>query len=110
MHKIYFLEKYPTQSNAYTISRTEKWTFRNEKCFTDLEEAKEYIREKNKYTPEFVLQAENISGIAREELLDRYCFTNNYILKRRYFMDPLPIQQINNSIVQSGINLIDIPN
>lgn len=46
MYQIYFLEKYPTQSNAYAVSRTEKWTFRKEQCFEDLEEAKEYTNRK----------------------------------------------------------------
>ena len=30
MIQTYFLEKYPIQSNAYTVSRTEKWAFRKE--------------------------------------------------------------------------------
>lgn len=105
MYQTYFLEKYPLQSNAYTVSRSEKWVFRKEKCFEDMEEAKAFVRMKNRYTPEFVLQAENVNGIRREELLDKFCFTNNYMLKKRYFLDPLPIQQIKNSILQEHIHL-----
>lgn len=105
MFQTYFLEKYPIQSNAYTVSRSETWKFTKDKEFQDLEEAKEYVRMKNRYTPEFVLQAENINGNQREELLDKFSFGNDYLLKRRYFIEPLPKKEIRESILDAHLFL-----
>jgi len=74
--------------------------FTKNKEFQDLEEAKEYVRMKNRYTPEFVLQSENITGTQREELLDKFSFGKDYLLKRRYFINPLPKREIKESIHQ----------
>jgi len=60
MNKVYYLEKYPNNSNAFTVSRSETWSFQLDKSFEDKEQAKHYVREKNRYTPEFVLQSEGI--------------------------------------------------
>jgi hypothetical protein len=105
MFQTYFLEKYPIQSNAYTVSRSETWSFRKDRLFDDLEEAEEYIRNKNRYTPEFVLQAEGVTGPQREELLDRFSFTNEYLMKRRYFIDPLPRDEIKKAILDAHLIL-----
>ena len=97
-HRVYFLEKYPNKSNAYAVSRSETWTFSLDKSFESEEEAREYVRDKNRYTPEFVLQAEGILGDQREELLDNYTFTNQYLLKKRYFLEPLPLKELKENI------------
>jgi hypothetical protein len=94
MIQTYYLEKYPIQSNAYTVSRSETWTFRKDQQFENEEEAREYVMSKNRYTPEFVLQAEGFVEHRRDELLERFSFNDHYLLKRRYFIDPLPIEKL----------------
>jgi len=98
MFQTYYLEKYPIQSNAYSVSRSENWSFRKEKLFENLEEAKEFVRDKNRYTPEFVLLAEHLKGEQRDELLERFCFSNQYLLKQKYFIEPLPIAELKEEI------------
>jgi hypothetical protein len=88
MFQVYYLEKYPITSNAFTISRTEQWEFAKDKSFNTIEEAKEYIKNKTKSLPDFVLYAEGYIGDKRNELLEKFCFTDDFLLKNRFFLEP----------------------
>ena len=96
LYKIYYLEKYPNKSNAYSVSRSETWTFVLDKMLDNEVDAKSYVKQKNKYTPEFVLQSENV--LDKDELLDRFCFSDEYLLKKRYFLEPLPTEKLKHFI------------
>lgn len=103
MHKVYFLEKYSSLTNAYKTSREETWSWKTDKTFDNESDASEYMREKNRYTPEFVLVAEGINGVKREELLTRFCFDDKYLLKKRYFVEPLPNDKLKEEIKNNYI-------
>jgi hypothetical protein len=88
MFQVYYLEKYPITTNAFSVSRTEQWEFKKDKQFESEEEAKIYIKNKTKSLPDFVLYAEGFIGDKRNELLDKFCFSDDFLLKNKYFLEP----------------------
>lgn len=106
MFQVYYLEKYPITSNAFTISRSEQWEFSKNKCFDTLDAAKDYIRIKTKSLSDFVLYAEGYIGEKRNELLEKFCFSDDFILKNRFFLEPCK-DKIINELRKEGIKIID---
>ncbi len=102
---IYFLEKYPITTNAYSISRSEEWHFVKHKEVESLEEAKQYIRDKTKSNPEFVLYAYGSIGLKRLELLEKFCFSGDYVHKLRYFLEPCK-EKIIAKLENDGIKIL----
>jgi hypothetical protein len=105
MFQVYYLEKYPITTNAFSISRTEQWEFTKDKSFNTIEEAKEYIKNKTKSLPDFVLYAEGYIGDKRNELLEKFCFTDDFLLKNRFFLEPCK-DKITVKLQQEGIKII----
>ena len=105
MIQVYYLEKYPITTNAYSISRSEQWEFKKDKEFESLDDAKQYIRDRTKSNSEFILYAYGHTGLKRAELLEKFCFTDDFVHKLRYFLEPCKekiIEKLNND----GIKIV----
>ena len=105
MTQVYYLEKYPITSNAYTISRSEQWEFIKDRIFDSIEEAKQYIRDKTKTNPEFVIYSHGFDNEKKLELLEKFCFTDNYVHKIRYFLEPCK-EKIIEKLEKDGIKIV----
>ena len=104
MIQVYYLEKYPITSNAYSISRTEEWNFIKDKQFDTIDQAKDYIKSKTKTNPEFVLYSFGFDETKKNDLLEKFCFSGKYVHKLRYFLEPCK-EEIINRLHQDGVKV-----
>jgi hypothetical protein len=104
---VYKIDVYPQNNNAFRVDREESWILKNDKSFTTLDEAKDYIVEKSLIHTELSrllvdIQDEHI----REEFIQKFCFGTSYLAYQRFFIDKPDIRAIQKAIEDNGVRFI----
>lgn len=75
------------EPESYTIDRSETWKWNWLTSFEKEEDAKEYVR-KNilSFSPNCILRIYMLKEPEKSEMLERFCFDNDYLLERKLFI------------------------
>ena len=92
-------------AEKYKINRHEEWKVSFVKNIESIEEARQFVINKNKEHSDLVLYSHSIQDeTKKQEFYEQFCFTNNKYLKhRRYFIGHPPIKQIKEELKNDGI-------
>jgi len=115
MHSIYKIRTYSEGSNSYGVSRAERWVVEVDCECKELQEAKDYVKSKSR---EFtilpnVLQSwretkpEHQTIKTEDELIEKFCFTDDQQLKhRRFFIGKPDLEAIQKALINDGVQII----
>ena len=98
---IYRIDTFDYGSNSLGVgTRTENWYVRFDQMFDDEEEAKEYVRRKNRQVSSLPNWLISIPEADRPAFVDTFCFGNDlrWLAERRYFLGKVPERAIREAI------------
>lgn len=92
---VYRIETFPAQTNSHTIGlRHENWVLKPDRTFQTEDEAKEYVRMRNRLATELPNLLITLPAAERPAFVDRFCFGDEYWDLRRYFLGRPPAEKI----------------
>ncbi len=105
---VYKIRKMGEGSNAYTTERSECWTVALDSDFSSEEAAKDYVREGNiMYSPlgSLYLAGKSDARTTERELIDRFCFSPEFLHERVYFLGRPDIEAISKKLSEVGVEV-----
>lgn len=109
MSSVYRIDTIPSQTNEFGVGRVETWTLKLDTRFTRTEEAKEYVRNKNRQHSDLPLFLPELSEEAKEAFVDIFCFSDTeYLHLRRYFLGMPDQGEVMAAVRNQGIQVIKV--
>ena len=109
-YQIYKIETFDAKSNGYSIGiREENWCVRLDCEIDNLDEAKEYVIQKNIQRSDLPLYLYNLSPTEKSKFIDEFCFSDDpmWVCKRRYFLGQVNKELIFKGLKNDGILLFE---
>lgn len=104
MFTVYRIDTFEAGSNSHGVGlRTENWYVRTDRVFEHEEEAKAYVRLKNRQVSSLPNWLVGLPPSEREAFVDVFCFGHDarWLAERRYFLGPVPERAIREAIRSS---------
>ena len=96
-----------TFGNSHALNRDESWTLMRDRIFNNLEEAKQYVIDKNRVHSDMVNLGFNLKDTEKDTFYDEFCFTNDkYVHKRRYFLGAPDKKKIIQNLREDNLKVI----
>lgn len=96
-----------TFGNSHAINRDESWTLKKDRFFASLEEAKQYVIDKNKIHSDMVRFGFHLPDEEKDAFYQEFCFTNDkYLHQRRYFLGIPDTQKLLQNLRDDNIKVI----
>lgn len=103
-YKVYKIDTFPVKDNSYCVGREESWTLKLDTTFTDYEEAKNYVRIKNRMNTELPLFLVDVkTQEEKDNIVDEFCFGEKYIQYQRFFLGKPDVNKIKIALREQGI-------
>lgn len=96
-----------SSTNAYTTERTETWNIVPDICFSDVENAKNYVIAQNLLHSElsrFLVDFTNEDD--KDAFKHQFCFGDNYLHLQRYFLGQPNVKRIREALKANGVSMI----
>lgn len=106
-YEVWRINDLNASSNTYTTGRTESWNLVRDCVFSDLEEAKEYIKNKSRIftiITNFLVDLKNEEE--KTEFINEFCFGDKYLHHQRFFIGKPSIQKLRKAVESQGIKFI----
>lgn len=107
MFIVWSLIRFTVGSNSHAVSRQEEWSLRKTEEFESEADAKEFVRNAHRRNSEFILLANTLDAITREQFLDEFSFDPKYAAKRQFFIGSkqVIIKQIAEALAHARIDV-----
>lgn len=108
MFSVYKIECFDAKSNSHGVGvRSENWVLRLDQSFYCEDEAKDYIRNKNRMCSDLPRFLITLPVEKRSEFVDEFCFGDQYLFYQRYFLGKPNVSKIKHAIQQQGIKIAE---
>ncbi len=107
-YTIYKIDTFEHENNSYRVDREESWTLKKETEFKDLEDAKEYVRRKNRIFSDLPNYLIGLNDENKQLMIDEFCFSDKYMHLRKFFLGKPDINKIKNRLEQQGIKVLKV--
>lgn len=103
---VYKINIFNVGNNSHTTDREESWNLIKDKEFNNLEDAKKYVVNQNRIFSDLPLYIVDLKDEAKDKAVEEFCFGENYIHLRKFFLGIPNIKLIKNRQVSQGVKWI----
>ena len=103
-YRVFRMDTCPSSTDEFGVGRTETWTLRFDRSFTDLQEAMDYVVSHNMMYSELPRFLVGMSAEQRQNFITRFCFGDSNP-DQRYFLGQPDITLLQRTLEERGVRV-----